>query len=440
MDRTRTGILTSPLFITVLGVLVLNDFVLKPHFHNSGTGKLSDFAGLFIFPLFFSMWVPRLRTGIYISTALAFMFWKSPYSQSLIETMNAVSPFDIGRTVDLTDLIAMFVLPVSWLCAPVTTSSTLKMKTLRTAWAVVVSAVCLFAFAATSTVEPSQTITYDKDYPFEFSRNELSRRMSNLYLKSFYVDHRPESDIYGAKLDEAICSPAGFESEIGMVADAQGEGKSTLRLATISYRCGARLPGDRQKLLSEFEKRVIEGLRSNRPTAARIRGILYDDKLKPAALTDVRLISLKDGRTQTRRVYVADVDGSFDFAPVLPGTYVLEVGDAHTVNSAAPYDHRFYPGVPSLERAEKLVVNGPLDLNNLQFRLGPRHATRLIRVSAVWKDGRPVTNGLVWCYGGSDWQAAYTDLHGKATCEVIADREYTVTVGRLTWTESDVPT
>src|SRR5262249_1080223 len=78
--------------------------------------------------------------------------------------------------------------------------------------------------------------------------------------------------------------------------------------------------------------------------------------------------------------------------------------------------------------------------NNLQFRLGVRHATRLIRVSAVWKDGRPVTNGLVWCHRGSDWANTYTDLHGKATCEVIADREYTVTVARLIWAASNVET
>jgi hypothetical protein len=223
-----------------------------------------------------------------------------------------------------------------------------------------------------------------------------------------------------------------------MIAYPQREGKSTLRLATIAYHCDARRPADQQKLLSEFEKRVIEGLRSNRPTAARIRGFLYDEKLKPAALTDVRLISVKSGNTQS--LYVTDVDGSFDFAPVLPGTYVLEVGYPDKVNSEAPYDHRFYPGAPSLERAEKLVVDGPIELKNLQFHLGPRHATRLIRVSAVWKDGRPVTNGLVWCRKGSDSVDAITDLHGKATCEVMVDREYTVTVGRLTWAASDVPT
>ena len=43
----------DPLFLVGLGILLLNDFYLKYAFSNAFTGKLSDVAGLFIFPFFF---------------------------------------------------------------------------------------------------------------------------------------------------------------------------------------------------------------------------------------------------------------------------------------------------------------------------------------------------------------------------------------------------
>src|SRR5262249_49080806 len=155
----RTRVLTAPSFIAVLVVLLLNDFVLKPHFHNWLTGKLSDFAGLFIFPLFLSVWAPRFKATIYFSTALAFAFWKSASSQSLLETVNAVVPFQIGRTVDMTDLIALFTLPVSWRYVPADGPSIARIRPRRAVWAVAVSCFCVFAFAATSTIKPQQTLT-----------------------------------------------------------------------------------------------------------------------------------------------------------------------------------------------------------------------------------------------------------------------------------------
>lgn len=54
MQKRNFSILVSPGFLLCLCLLLLNDFILKSEFHNALTGKLSDFAGLFIFPLFFS--------------------------------------------------------------------------------------------------------------------------------------------------------------------------------------------------------------------------------------------------------------------------------------------------------------------------------------------------------------------------------------------------
>jgi hypothetical protein len=53
-DRSlkRFTLLRSPLLLLAVGVLLLNDFVLKVAFHNWLTGKLSDVAGLAAFTIF----------------------------------------------------------------------------------------------------------------------------------------------------------------------------------------------------------------------------------------------------------------------------------------------------------------------------------------------------------------------------------------------------
>jgi len=53
MGNKLQQICTIP-FVICLGLLLLNDFYLKFEYHNWLTGKLSDFCGLFIFPVFWS--------------------------------------------------------------------------------------------------------------------------------------------------------------------------------------------------------------------------------------------------------------------------------------------------------------------------------------------------------------------------------------------------
>src|SRR5947209_5734459 len=97
-------ILLSSGFLIGLFVLLVNDFILKQLFHNRLTGKLSDLAGLFIFPLFLAAFLPCWRKHIYFATAAGFAFWKSIYAQPLIDGLNLLLPFSLGRTVDMTDL------------------------------------------------------------------------------------------------------------------------------------------------------------------------------------------------------------------------------------------------------------------------------------------------------------------------------------------------
>ncbi len=145
----RLDLLRSPVFLLALALLVVNDWVLKPAFHNALTGKLSDFAGLAAFTLFLcSLWRER-RVAIAIGVSAAFTLWKSPLAQGAIDAVNTLLPFSIGRTVDYTDLAA---LPVVWLCCAY--APRLPLIPMRPLYVGLVAGVSLVAFTATSAYMP----------------------------------------------------------------------------------------------------------------------------------------------------------------------------------------------------------------------------------------------------------------------------------------------
>jgi hypothetical protein len=102
------------IFIAGLLVLALNDHYFKQHYTSWLTGKLSDFAGLLIFPMFLLFLFPKLSKWSVIVTGLFFIFWKTTFSAGFIEIYNKIALIPIARTVDYSDYIALSVLPLSW--------------------------------------------------------------------------------------------------------------------------------------------------------------------------------------------------------------------------------------------------------------------------------------------------------------------------------------
>jgi|GEM_PF-889105 len=100
-------------FIIGLVILILNDHLLKEVFGNWWTGKLSDFAGVLILPMFIQYLFPIKTKNAAIITVLFFVFWKSPYSQFIIDGFNSIGLFSINRAVDYTDFLAFAILPLS---------------------------------------------------------------------------------------------------------------------------------------------------------------------------------------------------------------------------------------------------------------------------------------------------------------------------------------
>jgi hypothetical protein len=109
------SVLTTWPFLLALTTLIVNDAWLKGAWPGLVTGKLSDFAGIAVVTLLGLRLWPR-PLYVFGLIAAGFAWWKSPWSQALIDGVNSVSPIAIGRVVDYADLLALLVMP---LCAAV---------------------------------------------------------------------------------------------------------------------------------------------------------------------------------------------------------------------------------------------------------------------------------------------------------------------------------
>jgi hypothetical protein len=118
----KTSFMVRPLPLLAVAVLVVNDHLLKQCFPGVITGKLSDFAGLFFFPLFLvdAMGLVRKTSrvtlvGACIATAVVFALVKttalghSVYCIGLgaLQAPIRGSFHRVRMTMDATDLVAL---------------------------------------------------------------------------------------------------------------------------------------------------------------------------------------------------------------------------------------------------------------------------------------------------------------------------------------------
>jgi hypothetical protein len=230
-----------------LGLLLLNDLILKQQFHNGLTGKVSDFAGLFILPLFLTALFPRFRRHLYVLTAFSFILWKSTYAQPLIEGWNGLLFFSIGRTVDYSDFLALLVLPFSYVYSLIPS----RVPTQRVA-IICVALISLFAFTATSF---RKVTAYDNEYQFQIPKAELIQRMRQLPARNVGLGFG-ESDTFEITFEDCAANATVVLKENG--------NQSIIVLKEIVNRCPGG--GDKLEMLQYFEKEFIAELRQERVT------------------------------------------------------------------------------------------------------------------------------------------------------------------------------
>lgn len=168
-------------FLVCLITLLLNDFYFKSQYHNWITGKLSDVCGLFVFASFWTAVFPSKKQIIYFSTALLFVIWKSPYSQVFINFFSH-NFYPIYRVVDVTDLIALVILPVIYFLP---SSGRLQLNPVPL---LLLSAI---SFCATSVPRPTQTFAQPQYLLFKSG-----------IVKIAASDHPNDYDVYD--LDSVI--------------------------------------------------------------------------------------------------------------------------------------------------------------------------------------------------------------------------------------------
>lgn len=175
-------ILSSYWFLFGLLTLLLNDFVLKEVYGNWLTGKLSDIAGLFIFPLFWTTLFPKHKNKIFWTTGFLFIFWKSPLSQILIDTWNTNVIVNFQRTVDFTDLFALIILPVAFTVEK--NKDKLKIVHFSPILPITISA---FAFIATSYKSPQPKVYYFKNYSIQETQQTIIKRLEDAGQRKCHI-------------------------------------------------------------------------------------------------------------------------------------------------------------------------------------------------------------------------------------------------------------
>lgn len=173
--------LTQPIFIISVLLLVINDWFLKPTFHNLVTGKLSDFAGLFAFPFLISILFPRHKRNIHICTALLFVIWKSELVQPIIDFLNNMY-IPVNRTIDFTDNVALIAVYFSYQVFDKPTVSSFQFRPHLAHLLIIVS--CL-SFVATSMPprDKRKFVQIDKTYSFSFSKRDLISRLNMIQMQ-----------------------------------------------------------------------------------------------------------------------------------------------------------------------------------------------------------------------------------------------------------------
>jgi hypothetical protein len=296
MTRNRLESLASPVLIAAVAVLVVNDWVLKPAFHNALTGKLSDVAGVAAFALFWAALFPRHRLHAFVATAVGFALWKSPASQPAIDAWNGMGWGTIGRVVDWTDLLALAVLPIVYRYDP----RPLAIARLRRVLGPAVAVACVLAFGATSQLQPP-AIPMEGQYTFDLPPDTVLQRMYDLRA-GFNPLVVPPTPVPAGGVDTLqllVGTPhVGGRLPVSIRAELAGtaEGGSVLRLLE---RRALNVHFDAEATRRSLEEQVVEPLRRNLPNRVHLEPRIIGNRpiIEPRILAPGELFS---SRAQVR--------------------------------------------------------------------------------------------------------------------------------------------
>jgi ABC-type multidrug transport system fused ATPase/permease subunit len=262
--KRNLHLLTTPGFLLGLSLLLANDFLFKPVLHNWLTGKLSDFAGLFIFPLFWTALAPKAKRAIFLLTATGFALWKSALSQPLIDEWNYLSPLTLARQVDASDLLALCVLIPSY---KYHSKFSVREQELapgfksRRAFAGLVIVISLFAFTATS-----YRTRFDytgQEFVFADTKEGLIKRFER-FPHAIYKGNSWETKSGPDEYELTIIVKDFCFGQIRALVEIKEEDarRSRLILKMLQHECPEH-EGDKDRMLLIFNHEIIERLQND---------------------------------------------------------------------------------------------------------------------------------------------------------------------------------
>lgn len=280
--QDRWQALTSIDIVLPLFLLLTNDFIWKFAYPGLLTGKLSDFAGLYLFPFFMAVIIGR-STLAYVLAAVAFVYWKMEVSQPMIDSINGLLSLGVERTVDATDLWALLIMP----CSYYRFQHKDKTSFHAPAWAsTLVAMVCIFAFCATSLPQKSIKIDMkvDRSYVLNMDKATVFTRLKPRFAYSDSLALNLQDSMFFLYFE----LPAHKGSVMGLAkVTSTGFKETTIRLDSI-YQVHvtgrlfkgfpANLDEKVAKLIPDayvcfFEKSYIEPLKKN-----KAENLYFDNK------------------------------------------------------------------------------------------------------------------------------------------------------------------
>jgi hypothetical protein len=229
MKATAERLLKDNVFLAGLFILIANDSILKYSFPGLITGKLSDVAGLFVFPFFWSIFFFRYRITIYILTGFGFAFWKTPLSSELITSLNETLGLSLYRTIDYSDLLTLLIMPVSYWHFERQAGRKPSLH-LQFVPGLFIVGLSLFSFVATTLPRHVTTLNMpvDTSYVIESGKEEIISRMT---------PGLPGADSLQDIRNDSLFHLTFFTAEASIFVKThiheRASGKTTIQLLTI---------------------------------------------------------------------------------------------------------------------------------------------------------------------------------------------------------------
>lgn len=197
----KKDLILNSYFVIGLIVLILNDFYLKYEYGNFVTGKLSDFAGLLIFPMFVASTIPKLKKSISIITGIGFVIWKLPLFTPVVDLINLFPFVAIHRVIDYSDYIALLILPLShYLINNYEFKPIIKIEQVKQLSRFALLGISFFAFCATSVPRremPQGTIFIGDSYNIKLPKDSIIASIQRIgYNCDFYEKDYPITSYY----------------------------------------------------------------------------------------------------------------------------------------------------------------------------------------------------------------------------------------------------